>query len=252
MIDCKGREWIQKPLHGNGKNYSNQTFNRLTFLFPVQSLNDPKHSYWLCQCDCGNQIITRPYNVEQGKTQSCGCLTKEYTSIRFSKNLIGQTFGLLTCLERFKKNDKWYYHCKCKCGKEIDVLTASLINGNTKSCGCLVSWQENQIATFLQKQNIKFSQQYKISNCKDKYCLPFDFIIYNGNSYGLIEYQGSQHYTKSKEWDTDDTFQIRQLHDEIKLNYCNNHHIPLLVLNKNDNIKDEIIKFYHSLTEEVG
>ena len=251
MKDCKNREWIQKSLHGNGKDYTNLTLNRLTFLFPVKNLDDSKHSYWLCQCNCGNQIIVRPYEVIHEKIRSCGCLTKESTTKRFSKDLIGQTFGLLTCITRLKKNNKWYYHCKCQCGNEIDVLTASLINGNTKSCGCLKSWKENQIASYLQKHNIQFSQQYRFLDCKDKYPLPFDFIIYNQNQFGLIEYQGSQHYIKSAEWDTEETFAYRQLHDQIKLKYCQEHHIPLLILNKTNDIENEILNFYTSLTKKL-
>ena len=28
---------------------------------------------WLCECDCGNQIIVRSSNLIEGKTRSCGC-----------------------------------------------------------------------------------------------------------------------------------------------------------------------------------
>ncbi|CAB4223446.1 hypothetical protein UFOVP1670_55 [uncultured Caudovirales phage] len=51
-------------------------------------------------------------------------------------DLVGQTFGRLTVLERLpnaKKNHKWL--CRCECGKTTAVLGFCLRNGNTKSCG---------------------------------------------------------------------------------------------------------------------
>lgn len=40
---------------------------------------------WLCQCECGNQIITGGYKLRSGQTQSCGCLHKEVISNIYSK-----------------------------------------------------------------------------------------------------------------------------------------------------------------------
>ena len=49
-------------------------------------------------------------------------------------DLTGKTFGYLTPLY-YIKGGKW--HCKCKCGNEIDVDTRNLNSNHTKSCGCL-------------------------------------------------------------------------------------------------------------------
>ena len=32
---------------------------------------------WLCKCDCGNEIVAFGYNLKNGNTKSCGCLSKE-------------------------------------------------------------------------------------------------------------------------------------------------------------------------------
>lgn len=50
------------------------------------------------------------------------------------KDLTGQVFTYLTPLY-YIKGGKW--HCKCKCGTELDVDTRNLNSGHTKSCGCL-------------------------------------------------------------------------------------------------------------------
>ena len=49
-------------------------------------------------------------------------------------NLTGKQFGYLTALY-YIKGGKW--HCKCKCGNELDVDTRNLNSGHTLSCGCL-------------------------------------------------------------------------------------------------------------------
>jgi hypothetical protein len=73
------------------------------------------------------------------------------------KNITNEKFGKLTAIEPFDKpytysywyvykNERTrkertelrcYWKCKCDCGNSTDVNYYHLINGNTKSCGCL-------------------------------------------------------------------------------------------------------------------
>lgn len=55
-------------------------------------------------------------------------------------DLTGQRFGRLVVIERVgtrSRNALW--KCKCDCGNEKEVLSGSLANGHTKSCGCFRS-----------------------------------------------------------------------------------------------------------------
>lgn len=54
------------------------------------------------------------------------------------KDLTNEKFYKLTVLKRGEnsKNNKTRWLCKCDCGKEVEILSACLINGYTKSCGC--------------------------------------------------------------------------------------------------------------------
>lgn len=54
-------------------------------------------------------------------------------------SLIGQIFSSLTVVSDTGKREhkKVIYACKCVCGNTIAVRGASLVSGNTKSCGCL-------------------------------------------------------------------------------------------------------------------
>ena len=54
------------------------------------------------------------------------------------KDLTGQTFTYLTVIERAENSPsggtRW--RCKCKCGNEVIAWSKSLLDGNSKSCGC--------------------------------------------------------------------------------------------------------------------
>jgi len=109
----------------------------------VKSKNNDKHSYWLCKCKCGNEIIVVGTSLTRGYTKSCGCLRKEV----HTKDLTGQRFGKLTVLQKairpkYLKNRNAYWLCKCDCGKEKIINGISLTSGSTKSCGCIFKDEE--------------------------------------------------------------------------------------------------------------
>lgn len=58
-------------------------------------------------------------------------------------DLSGTQYGRLTVIERANDridpqgSKRAYWLCKCTCGKEVEVLGASLRRGSTFSCGCL-------------------------------------------------------------------------------------------------------------------
>jgi hypothetical protein len=101
-------------------------------------------TYWDCLCECGNKTIIYHYSLAGNKTKSCGCIQKE--SIRklglSSKiNLIGRVFGRLTVINEVPNKGTYkrthvYWICKCVCGKIKEILSNSLLQGKTKSCGC--------------------------------------------------------------------------------------------------------------------
>jgi len=54
------------------------------------------------------------------------------------RNLVGRKFGRLTVICD-SGNRKWqcvWWKCLCDCGNYLEVITASLNNGHTTSCGC--------------------------------------------------------------------------------------------------------------------
>lgn len=97
------------------------------------------------------------------------------------------------------KNWRWSL-CQCDCGSApIEVPNNLLQSGHKKSCGCIISLGEQAIKEVLEKNNIKYIQEYTFSDLKNpntNHSYRFDFAIFKDNSLSyLIEFDGRQHYT---------------------------------------------------------
>lgn len=116
---------------------TNQKFGDLTVISPSRTSSG--RFGWKCKCDCGNTIIVESGNLRSGRTTSCGCKKNLKIGKKNTKNLIGQTFGKLTVLEKTDERicGAIAWKCKCECGNEVLVATGNLKSGHTKSCGCL-------------------------------------------------------------------------------------------------------------------
>src|SRR3546814_16471546 len=86
-------------------------------------------SIWAGRCDCGELVPVWSNALQSGKTQSCGCLSRDASSERNSKALIGQTFGRLVVRSRVPGHHgsaRWL--CSCGCGGTTEVRTVNLQN----------------------------------------------------------------------------------------------------------------------------
>ena len=218
----------------NFKDITNQRFGRLVALKNIEG------SYWECQCDCGNKCRVKGSALRNGNTQSCGCLHKENFSN--AKNLINQTFGLLTVIEKTDKriNNNIVWKCRCKCGNIKEVYTSLLTMGKVKSCGCMISYGEEKIKTILIENNIPFEMQKTFETCifpNTQSKARFDFYV--NNEY-LIEFDGKQHFGLGG-WGED--YNLIQYRDNYKTQWCLNNHIPLIRISYKDinNINLEMI-----------
>lgn len=62
-------------------NLLGQTFGRLTVIKQADA-RSPHGVMWVCRCACGRESTVRGKHLRAGRTQSCGCLQSEQTSVR--------------------------------------------------------------------------------------------------------------------------------------------------------------------------
>jgi hypothetical protein len=106
---------------------------------------------------------------------------------------------------------------------------------------CNESKGENEIRKYLIKNNIKFIQQYKFPNCKHIKKLPFDFYLPNMNM--CVEFNGEQHYKPINAWGGIEKFKTIKLRDKIKINFCCENKIKLLIIKYDTNIVKILTNF---------
>lgn len=240
-------------------NIIGKTFGHLTVIERVLNKKQPNGSQkvmYKCRCSCGNIVVVSASHLKDGHTTSCGCIRLQTMQQLLVKDLIGQQFGKLTVVEKGPiKNHRQHWICKCECGNEIVASSQSLLSHRKQSCGCLSSAAEHQFAQHLIKNNYKFQQQYTFEECKDKRKLPFDFAIFNNESLMmLVELNGAQHYApftycgENKEI-KQKNFQDRIKKDKIKVAYCEENNIPLLIIKYSDfkRMKELFDNFYSTL-----
>ena len=141
MNTAKGKtDYVTSEHRRDHSQYVGMTFNRWKVLRILPELS--KNGSVLCEVECSCEKHTRKIavlaTVRSGKTQSCGCLAREISSVRHTMDLTNKPFGDLTALymvEGKKASDgSNIWMCQCKCGNMREVPAPWLIRGATKSC----------------------------------------------------------------------------------------------------------------------
>jgi len=109
-----------------------QNFGKWTTIKTIRHKRDSGKyiTKWIAKCECGNICSVNGYDLNKGKTTQCRECCRS-----MPKNLLGKVFGEWTVLyEGEKKNGKTYWICRCSCGNEVNVCSASLLNGVSTRC----------------------------------------------------------------------------------------------------------------------
>lgn len=102
---------------------------------------------------------------------------------------------------------------------------------------CLESKMEEEVAKYLQKQNVIFEKQKKFEWLKYKRELPLDFYLPKYNI--AIECQGIQHFEPIEFFGGEESFELNQRRDDTKKILCEEHDITLLYYSS---VKDKYLK----------
>ncbi|MDP2159282.1 MAG: hypothetical protein Q8K02_02270 [Flavobacterium sp.] len=101
--------------------------------------------------------------------------------------LTGQKFGRWTTIKTAGEN---HWFCECRCGTQRNVLKYTLLNGSSKSCGCL---QRENVSKKATKHGLAKTPLYKVWGAMKQRC-------YNPKDKGFINY-GGRGITICKRWD---------------------------------------------------
>lgn len=208
------------------------TGKQFGYLTPLYYIKGGK---WHCKCQCGNELDVDTRNLNNGHTQSCGCMQKQKAS-KNTINMLGYENDGIKVLERAGSDNQGValWRCVCKyCGNTFITRGSSIRAGYINSCGCIHSANEQNIIKLLKENNIEFATQYTFPDLLglNGGHLRFDFAIFNKNHQlsHLIEYNGKQHYEKPDgSWQ--DKYDLLVQHDKIKQDYCKSHNIRLIVI----------------------
>ena len=122
-------------------NLLNQTFGKLKVIEETNKRIN-KSVVWKCQCECGNIIEVSTKGLRSdGIIQCPSCGKNRQPNKQLLDDIINKKFNHLTVLSKTDKRvgGKIIYKCECDCIEHniVYVTRTDLINGHTKSCGCI-------------------------------------------------------------------------------------------------------------------
>lgn len=123
-------------------------------------------------------------------------------------------------------------------------------------CSKSESAGERKIKMFLEDNNIDYIYQKSFDDCRDKNMLPFDFYLPDYNM--CIEYDGEQHFQPvafkgCSEQEKNKSFELVQMHDNIKNQYCKDNDIRIVRIPyyDYDNIENIIVTHLNKSHEDI-
>jgi hypothetical protein len=121
--------------------------------------------------------------------------------------------------------NKVLVHCN-KCGADFETKAGHLLEGH--GCpNCNKSKGEEKIKVYFDNNNINYIREFRFDDCVGiNKKLPFDFYLEDYNL--CIEYQGQQHFKPVELFGGQKQFEIQQINDNIKRQYCKENNIDLL------------------------
>lgn len=130
---CASRENAHRA---NAHDLLGQTFGDLTVVGKSKRRASNRF-LWSCLCSCGYTCEATSTQLLSGQKTHCGCKTRKNYAFA---DITGQRFNRLTALFRVKtgvgRGGSVLWHCRCDCGRELDVSYNELVYSNLQSCGC--------------------------------------------------------------------------------------------------------------------
>lgn len=200
------------------------------------------------QClKCGYIYDRYPANVLQCFDSCPNCYTgkgKQKLPLDQMQERIDQAFGeneykLLTYSGQLNRHNK----IKClSCGLIFESHFVAFVNESRgcPKCKRFKSKGEQKVQKYLENHSISFEAQKRFKDCNNNLS-SFDFCVYDkeGKMY-LIEVNGIQHYKDNTRFEG---LEVIKRRDQIKIDYCKNNNIPLIIIPYNKLTDKDIDSF---------
>lgn len=155
----------------------------------------------------------------------------------YNVNQYAKNCGIGSMAIEFCDDNNWTSQgilCKCECGSLFQTTYRSFCRGKfyCDDCTDIRSKGEKIVKRFLDKNNIKYIEQFTINSLRYVNPLHFDFYLSDINI--LIEVDGEQHrkpinfFGALTEEQMSKAFEVQKIKDNLKNEYCTKYQIPLL------------------------
>lgn len=215
------------------------TRSKVRFLCPKHGEQEKRASHILYE----NQCCSKCGWEESGNKRRCDFNTFIDTCKKYCKEMN------FTYVETYRKScgikERIYFkyicnHHKDKGVQEMRVDAIGRIKSPCTYCnsGNNCYWGEILTMEYLKSNDIDYYTQYRFDDCIYKQYLYFDFYLPDKNV--CIEYNGQQHYKPVSWFGGEDKFELQQIRDNIKRQYCKDNGIKLIEIPYTYNTKEKI------------
>ncbi len=157
-----------------------QTFSRWTVIKDAHKVEGKPGLFVGVLCSCGTVRVVQKFQLTSGKTKSCGCLRIDNISGVIRDVLpVGSRFGRLVVTNvGFVLNEKAMYPVVCDCGNTKVVRKHNLVNGATKSCGCLSAELSSERKPSI-THGLSWTPEYQVWNAAIQRCSRENNVAYS-------------------------------------------------------------------------
>ena len=247
-IIFKGKIYNQKPSqHLQGMKCERDIIrNQDDFLKKAKDKHGNKYDYSITKYNGINSKIEFIYNGEVYKQKAGSHLYSGLVEKRKKKKTTKEFISESEIIHDFKYD----YSKSLYINYQTKVIIICPIHGEWKqSAGshlqgygcpiCVKSSGEKKISKILNKLNLNFIREYRFKNCGINHSLPFDFYIPSARI--AIEFYGKHHYQPMEIFGGIAAYEVLKINDKIKLNYCEDNFINLIIIRYDDEYIEKIL-----------
>lgn len=194
----------------------------------------------------GDFKVLPQHHIRKDNSAKTGCKLCGKEAINRNRRFTQEQF-----LERVKGIEGLSFDKSVYKNKRESIIVTCKIHGDYKttpdvlfkgcSCPkCKLSYGETFIENILKRFNIIYFRQQSFPGLRYKKPLKFDFYL---PSYNLcIEYDGEQHYKPIEYWGGEKNYEVSQLKDNLKKDFCKKNNISLLRIRYDDKDIESTLK----------